>query len=418
MFQWAALACVQLWMGFQAHIGRDTVECQSFQLEEHFGHLRTQIPSAQMSVRTFWRAEARHMVRQARSIFSKSAQSMPIIEESEKLAPADFFDCSEKAWLSSLKLVAWCARVTPASLEATYREWCANKGKISADDHDDECEDDYDYFGEEEADADDSCKIIQSIQEEPELDGELDEQHKVSDLRDMDLRDVPDLENLHATLDACPDAADVKEPFRVGCEGPLNNDLEISRICVFDCFRMRSWSFVYSYFLLFILLISFVCLLSFVYGFSGWFFCAWFFRFQYVSNCFNLFHMGHTRTWPWLPPHFAPRRQLLHGSAIRRSHRWQALETNHVPAILAWRWWQTLGSKSTKQPQNIFPFVVVSEPWLIPHPPDSSHIYPIHSKSIQFYPYLINSYIFLSYLHNSSYYSHLFPIAVNQCRPY
>ena len=180
------------------------------------------------------------MVRQARSIFSKSAQSMPIIEESEKLAPADFFDCSEKAWLSSLKLVAWCARVTPASLEATYREWCANKGKISADDHDDECEDDYDYFGEEEADADDSCKIIQSIQEEPELDGELDEQHKVSDLRDMDLRDVPDLENLHATLDACPDAADVKEPFRVGCEGPLNNDLEISRICVFDCFRMRS----------------------------------------------------------------------------------------------------------------------------------------------------------------------------------
>ena len=78
-------------------------------VEEHFGHLRMQSASAQLTTRGFWIAEAREMLRQKSC--SKTS-SKPLEHNATLLSAAEFYECSSKALRSALRLVGYCADVT------------------------------------------------------------------------------------------------------------------------------------------------------------------------------------------------------------------------------------------------------------------------------------------------------------------
>ena len=78
-------------------------------VEEHFGLLRMQSASAQLTTRGFWVAEAREMLRQKSC--SKNS-SKPVEHQAAMLSPAEFYECSCKALRSALRLVGYCANVS------------------------------------------------------------------------------------------------------------------------------------------------------------------------------------------------------------------------------------------------------------------------------------------------------------------
>lgn len=82
-------------------------------VEEHFGVLRMQSASAQLTTRSFWVAEAREMFRQQ---MRRKNGSRPVNHEAGILSQSDFFDASGKALRSALRLVAFCANVTVTRL--------------------------------------------------------------------------------------------------------------------------------------------------------------------------------------------------------------------------------------------------------------------------------------------------------------
>lgn len=96
-------------------------------IERHFGRLRSQSASAQLNARTFWRASARDLMKS--SIVNKPRK--PTDDVLHPISPDEFFAASQRAYKSSLKLVAFCANVTSESLDEMYREYCQSKGFLS-----------------------------------------------------------------------------------------------------------------------------------------------------------------------------------------------------------------------------------------------------------------------------------------------
>ncbi|CAK9013633.1 unnamed protein product [Durusdinium trenchii] len=190
-------------------------------IEEWFGRLRTQMASAQFSVRAFWQAAARQMIKQQRCKPEKEKKVGSIPPPSPELSPSDFFEASEKALSSAYRFVAFCAGITPASLEEVYKQHCKDNVQSPDDLADHEWEDD--FLDEENVDEVEAQQVVQHLQEEAQLtmacasdDFELE-----ADLQAADLgKNMPDMADLRNVIDAPQDAADCAAPFGHRNEGP------------------------------------------------------------------------------------------------------------------------------------------------------------------------------------------------------
>lgn len=80
-------------------------------IEEHFGCLRMQQASAQLSAKSFWVAEARQMLKQNQT---QKNGTRPVEHATPVLSNAEFFDASTKALRSALRLVGYCANIEEA----------------------------------------------------------------------------------------------------------------------------------------------------------------------------------------------------------------------------------------------------------------------------------------------------------------
>ena len=92
-------------------------------VEEFFGRLRVQSPSASLTCRGYWQAAARAMVKDHRA--SKKRKLVKKAEILKPISPQDFMICSERAWDSGLKLVSSTSCLSVASLQELYKAWCA-----------------------------------------------------------------------------------------------------------------------------------------------------------------------------------------------------------------------------------------------------------------------------------------------------
>ena len=141
---------------------------------------------------------------------------------SPELSPSDFFEASEKALSSAYRFVAFCAGITPASLEEVYKQHCKDNVQSPDDLADHEWEDD--FLDEENVDEVEAQQVVQHLQEEAQLtmacasdDFELE-----ADLQAADLgKNMPDMADLRNVIDAPQDAADCAAPFGHRNEGYL-----------------------------------------------------------------------------------------------------------------------------------------------------------------------------------------------------
>lgn len=196
-------------------------------VEEWFGALRCQSSSAQLTVRSFWQAAARQMIRQSRSTNPGAEQAQKWFQNEKpglgrQLSPCEFYEASEKAMNSSMRFVAFCAGTTPTSLAEVYKQWCVDNtvGTLEGDGWGD------DDLEESLAEDGDASKILQHIHEDAVCHAGVaadDEEDLGPDpnCKAADLRSVPDLEQNHTVLDAPPDSADKMEPFCAAHEGCL-----------------------------------------------------------------------------------------------------------------------------------------------------------------------------------------------------
>eukprot|EP00435_Cladocopium_sp_Y103_P048643 s210_g14.t1 len=182
-------------------------------VEEHFGVLRMQSASAQLTTRGFWVAEAREMLRQ-RSC-SKNG-SKPVEHTATMLSAADFYECSCRALRSALRLVGHCANVE--SLETLYREWCES-GQFSANlepfepyDPDElQGEDGETHHTPQEDGAAEHRNLLNQIRDETIMMNE-DVPDQEGDLLAFELRHVPDAETLREAMSSRPDPLVAETP--------------------------------------------------------------------------------------------------------------------------------------------------------------------------------------------------------------
>ncbi len=188
-------------------------------IEEHFGRLRVQSASAQLSVRSFWRAAARDMVRQSRSRADKGPAFLPA-EASEVLHECDFYEASSNAFASSLRLAAFCVGASIASVEEMYTHWLSAT-RTDKTDPEESFEDGAldDFLGEELDEEHCYPKVFQHIQEEASMSKDLEEDDLGHGAKTCGLKDLPDLEQMQQVFDAPEDSADASQAFRTGCEG-------------------------------------------------------------------------------------------------------------------------------------------------------------------------------------------------------
>ena len=206
-------------------------------VEEHFGSLRTQSVSAQLTARSFWKAAAREMVRAMKS--RKPCE--PPSDSLEPISKEDFLLASRRALKSALRLVSWASAISVESLEMQYREWC-ECGQFRAvlgdmDEEDDELE-----VGE------DAAGLLKSLQDEANMECDLPEQS--ADPVDFELRHVPDNAELKAAFskEAALDSENLDGPETLTgtpktlfqAMYPLNPDS--SAVVVFD----RLWRLLMS----------------------------------------------------------------------------------------------------------------------------------------------------------------------------
>lgn len=102
------------WSNGHQRLSELPVEC-------HFGRLRTQSSSAQLSARSFWSASARDMLR---SSSRKQVGDPPVQKKIDPLTEEEFLVVSNKALRSALRLAAWCQNCSVSSLSETYDQWC------------------------------------------------------------------------------------------------------------------------------------------------------------------------------------------------------------------------------------------------------------------------------------------------------
>lgn len=175
-------------------------------IEQWFGRLRVQSQSAEHTVRSYWHAACRDMIKASRR---NGTGGQPKERRLQPLSDQEFMDCSMKAMDSALQLAAHCSGVTVSSLEKMYKEWCAS-GRLDVHS---------DWFGGTD-----------EIEENPESDEEIEDEHECqqvlqeissrlqqethaaedSDREDdvckADLRNAPDQEDLKAMISSVPDS--------------------------------------------------------------------------------------------------------------------------------------------------------------------------------------------------------------------
>lgn len=87
--------------------------------ERHFGHLRSQSPTAQHTATSFWRASARKMMK---SLVANKAPT----EKLPPLTPDQLYRASERAYGSALRLASFCQGASGESLHSMYTAYCSS----------------------------------------------------------------------------------------------------------------------------------------------------------------------------------------------------------------------------------------------------------------------------------------------------
>ena len=160
-------------------------------IEEHFGSLRTQSVSAQLTARAFWKAAAREMVRAMKC--RKPCE--PPHDSLDPISNEDFLLASKRALKSSLALASWASDLSVEALEKQYQEWCAyGQFRPVLGDMDEE-EDDF------ELSDDNASTLLKSLQDDANMEGDLPEDGVVDPV-EFELRNVPDSAELLAAFSA------------------------------------------------------------------------------------------------------------------------------------------------------------------------------------------------------------------------
>ena len=100
-------------------------------IEQHFGMLRAQFTSAQMSTRDYIRASARcaeQYVRKLRNSGSSNSSDVRFpVEEDKRLTDQEFSEAGRRAFNSALELMAICSDYTKPQLKRAYAAFASNR---------------------------------------------------------------------------------------------------------------------------------------------------------------------------------------------------------------------------------------------------------------------------------------------------
>eukprot|EP00435_Cladocopium_sp_Y103_P019204 s3146_g4.t1 len=206
-------------------------------IEMHFGRLRTQSPSAQLTAKSYWTACARDMMRSSRQP-KPASHSRPPPEDEKPLSADEFFVASERAYRSSIRFAAYCAGSTMDSLDEMYREWCNQhgfdkEGPLLGDEFDM----DLDVPLEK---AKSASTFLEGIRTDAAMEEELPDPVPGDEVpKDFELKNVPDSEMLQDLFSAKPeqqvseeDRVPPESPSKGACSGGLGKTLHHSLWCL------------------------------------------------------------------------------------------------------------------------------------------------------------------------------------------
>lgn len=181
-------------------------------VEEHFGSLRVQQTSAQLTARTYWRASARTMIRAHKNAKPLEAPT----DEVKPLPSRELMPVSKRAFQAAMQLAAYCCNTSPTSVEESYRQWCADQGFDLPDQELGDEDDDFDLGSAETKDpAAEDQEIIQGLAENSAV---LDDALAPGDRPDQE-EDEEDGKQLPVELRGLPDASILAELFNVPEDG-------------------------------------------------------------------------------------------------------------------------------------------------------------------------------------------------------
>ena len=181
-------------------------------IEEFFGRVRVQSSSAQHTARSFWKASAREMLSRA----SKEIKDLPPQERLKPVSAEEFSAASSRAYKSALRLVSMCSNFTEESLKSTYEILCEG-GHIDPDQsplH--PFEDDAAEVGQNgpEQQVEELQDVLDVMHHEAAMDDEdIPDDSKLGEgAQNMDLRDVPDADQLVHLIEHSPADGEAEVP--------------------------------------------------------------------------------------------------------------------------------------------------------------------------------------------------------------
>lgn len=182
----------------------------SLPVEHHFGRCRTQSVSAELSVKSYWQASARDMLRSSKRHKSDD-ERRPTGDVVPALTPDEFFAASQSGYRAALRLASFCAGVTPASLSESYVLWCNDKTYLDEEPVlGDEPE--LEELLEMEQDAPNTTACLEQMQNDVAMQEELDPGAPEPDIEEQRLKNLADADGLRQVLAAVPESkADAEE---------------------------------------------------------------------------------------------------------------------------------------------------------------------------------------------------------------
>eukprot|EP00438_Fugacium_kawagutii_P032581 Skav235943 [mRNA] locus=scaffold4666:46920:49854:- [translate_table: standard] len=185
-------------------------------IEQMFGRLRSQSPTAQLTISQYWQASAKDMLKQSKEKLPAEVQRAPS-EVLPPLTPDEFYNCSFRAYRAALRLVAFTEDATQDSVQQMYEDWCAKNSVLEdlpllGD------EDEYEEILAAEAaqnNPDTIKDFLNSMQANAtakikEDDLEI-EEDAVPDIVMKDYTAVPDADLLQNAVEAAPEKQDLDE---------------------------------------------------------------------------------------------------------------------------------------------------------------------------------------------------------------
>jgi hypothetical protein len=147
------------------------------------------------------------------------------------LTQDEFYSCSERAYKSSLRLVAFCEGVTPESLEDSYVRWCKDKeylkeGPLLVDEE----ELDPDFVPSGLVKETGAKEFLEQMQVDASLQGDLPETEADPNAQEIELKSVPDADillDLMSAKSSNHDADDVppQSPSKGTCSTGMAKNL-------------------------------------------------------------------------------------------------------------------------------------------------------------------------------------------------